>query len=426
MEKLNDFIKANYLAMTDKEIADKFGITVDSVTGRRKRMKLTKPNPTNETDRISKIAELLQKSGISPEEIGKVEKVRVGTYQMVTKNKEGEPEVHDLDVASLVLSPKWEDGPEWPVVQPASPVILPPIKIISKPKSDLLSCVVFPDPQIGYRFYMDTLELDPFHDERAINVGLQIAADLQPEAIVNLGDFLDLPAHSRFDQEPAFQQTTQQALQYGYELLVKQRSITNGDIILIEGNHDRRIIKSIMNNAVASYGLKQAGPVPNNWPVLSVPFLLNLESLNIKYIDGYPAGQYYLCDRLKFKHGEKTGKRGTIAAAAVALEKVSVIHGHNHHIEQVYASTDTNRGQRTNFAATIGCLCRTDGAVPSTKGSTNSNGRPILRHEDWQQAIGVVTYSNKDDNIIPSLEIVHIKDGFAIFRGKPYYAEDKK
>ena len=43
--------------------------------------------------RLGKIAELLDRSGIDPEEIGSVEKVRISEWQGITKNEEGEAEI---------------------------------------------------------------------------------------------------------------------------------------------------------------------------------------------------------------------------------------------------------------------------------------------------------------------------------------------
>ena len=66
--------------------------------------------------RLGKIADLLERSGIDPEEIGTIEKVRISEWQGLTKNEEGEAEIHDLGGVSVVIAPAWADGPEWPVV----------------------------------------------------------------------------------------------------------------------------------------------------------------------------------------------------------------------------------------------------------------------------------------------------------------------
>jgi hypothetical protein len=75
-------------------------------------------------------------------------------------------------------------------------------------------------------------------------------------------------------------------------------------------------------------------------------------------------------------------------------------------------------GPRTILAASPGCLARIDGAVPSVKGGTDLDGRPIVRHEDWQQGIAVVDYQPGDGDF--HLELVPIRDGEARWRGVDY------
>ena len=66
-----------------------------------------------------------------------------------------------------------------------------------------------------------------------------------------------------------------------------------------------------------------------------------------------------------------------------------------------------------------GCLCRVDGAVPSTKSGVDDVGMPIQRFESWQQGLAVVTE-------LPSgrwtYEIVPIINGEAVYRGRVFNA----
>ena len=85
-----------------------------------------------ETKRLSlgRIADLLDRNGIDLDEVGKIQ--RVSLYQSLTKNDEGEAELHDL--TAIQFSPKWAEGPEWPVIQPGPAVKLParkPAKTLS-------------------------------------------------------------------------------------------------------------------------------------------------------------------------------------------------------------------------------------------------------------------------------------------------------
>ena len=50
------------------------------------------PAPSRET--LGKLAALLDRQGISVDEIGKIQ--RVSVYQSLTKNEDGEAEIHDL------------------------------------------------------------------------------------------------------------------------------------------------------------------------------------------------------------------------------------------------------------------------------------------------------------------------------------------
>ena len=75
--------------------------------------------------RLGRISELLEKSGIDVAEIGKVDKVKISEWQGLIKNDEGVAELHDLGGISMVLSPKWESGPEWNPVHQGPSIKLP-------------------------------------------------------------------------------------------------------------------------------------------------------------------------------------------------------------------------------------------------------------------------------------------------------------
>ena len=70
------------------------------------------------------------------------------------------------------------------------------------------------------------------------------------------------------------------------------------------------------------------------------------------------------------------------------------------------------------MAASPGCLAKTDGAVPSTRGGIDLDGRPLPVTEDWQAGWGVVTFEPGDGNFF--YEQVAIHNGQAWVRGKLY------
>ena len=421
---------ANDLSITNVEAADRImalGIPCSNSALDRYRKRLLRNGTTGDgsvnpavpmaaesTDRrktLGAIADLLDRNGIDLSEIGRVHRVNV--WQGFYKDDEGE--AHVVDMTGIQISPSWDDGPAWPVVQQAAPTKVVPTRA-KRPARKFCTAVILPDPQIGFRRDSLTGELDPFHDERAMDVALQITAALRPDEIVNLGDLLDFAEFSRFEIEPAFQQTTQPTLDRAHRFLAEQRAIApEAKIRLLEGNHDRRLAKQIVANAKAAFGLRRAES-PAEWPVMSVPYLLRLDDLDVEYVEGYPAGIAWINDRIACVHGERLK-----VERVVDDERVSIIQGHIHRIERQHKTRRSRYGPRHTLAASPGCLCRIDGAVPSTKGSTDSFGKAIMRPEDWQQGLAVVTYLPGDAPF--HVELVPIHDGVAIFRGDDFAAK---
>jgi predicted phosphodiesterase len=312
--------------------------------------------------------------------------------------------------------------PAWPVVDRAVKVTISAPKPAKKHKTKHTVHVALPDPQIGYRL-LDGV-LDPFQDEAAMDVALQIVSYLEEtdrvDTVINLGDYLDLPAQGRFEQEPAFAFSTQQAIDRGHRFLQEQRAAAGpkAKIVLVEGNHDRRMEKFIVANAASAFGIRRANT--SELPVMTLPYLLRMDEIGVEYIDAYPAGAYWLTDSLRAVHGNKARSNGSTAAAYTNADPhISTIFGHAHRLE-IQSRTVFNRdGAIRSAAVSPGCLCRVDGAVPSVNGSTHLDGRPATYYENWQQGIVVITIN---ENLEPFFELIQIKDGEAWFRGNRFKA----
>lgn len=374
---------------------------------------------TNDKKTLGSIADLLERNGIDISDIGKIDKV--GLYQGFYKDEEGN--AHTVDMTRVLLSPTWADGPQWPVVQPCKPVNAKPRPAV-KTSNGEQTIIIAPDPQIGYRRYEDGT-LDPFHDDRAIDLHLQIIRDAKPTKIVNLGDTLDLAEFSdRWAILPEMVLTTQPTIDRAHRHIAEQltEAPQGCTVDLLEGNHDARLGKLILKNAMAALRLRRAN-APEEWPVMSVQNLLRLSDFGdgvVNYHDGYPAGRVKLAagssdvTPLYAIHGERLS-----VSAVVKNERQSYVQGHIHHISDYWASYELD-GEVINVNAwSPGCLCRIDGVVPSVKGGSTTTGRPVARREQWQQGLGVVT-------VMPdgtwSKEIVPFFNGRAIWRGKEYRA----
>lgn len=313
--------------------------------------------------------------------------------------------------------------PKWEPVTKAQPVVINAPKAYVKPKGKHKVFVSLPDPQIGYRSLNG--EWDPFHDEKAMDVALQIISWLadrdRVDGVINLGDFLDLPSQGKYEQEAAFANTTQKAFDRGHLFLQQQRAAagSKAKLILIEGNHDRRMEKFIGINAASAWGLRRANM--HELPVMSIPYLLRLDEIGVEYIDAYPAGAYWLTKSLRAVHGNKARSNGSTAAAYTNSDPhISTIFGHAHRLEIQSKTVFDRDGAIKSVAVSPGCLCRVDGAVPSVNGSTKIDGTPATYHENWQQGILVTTI---DDSGKEFHELVQIDRGTAWFRGNKFTAK---
>lgn len=379
-------------------------------------MSLTPDAFATDPGKLGKLQALLDRSGIELDDIARVERIRV--WQGFLKNDEGEAEV--VDLAGLSLIPAWADGPEWPVVQPADPTRISYGKRPNPPKTGERVTFIYPDPQVGY-WCLDNgsvIDFEPMHDPVAIECANNVARYVRPWRTVCLGDALDLSEWtSKFLVLPEFANTTQRALNYLHTQLATQRAIVGpeGEVWLFAGNHDDRLGIAVAKNAMAALRLRQAN-APESWPVLSMRHLLRLDELGVGYVGAYPAGRLKLADAhgrqsaLYAIHGEKLD-----VAKVAKSERQSYVQGHTH---RVGLDTQTYEADGQPFeveAWMLGCLCRTDGSVPSTKGGVEEDGRPVVRHESWQQACAVLTEYAAGGW---SLEPVRIRDGVAHYRGK--------
>jgi len=373
---------------------------------------LTPPAPKKEV--LGKIANLLDRNGIDVDEIGRI--TRVSLYQSLTKNDEGEAEIHDL--VGVQLSPSWEDGPQWEPV-----TIAPPVKCSVKPVKGSVrpegwqTAVIVPDVQIGYYRSADG-SLEPTHDEAAITLCLSVMRELNPDVVVLVGDNLDAPEFGKYRLSPAFALTTQASVDRCATFAAELRACApEADIIWIAGNHEERITNAALDNLKAAFGLKR-GNDKNGLPVLSVPFLCRFDEHRIRYLAGYPASAYWINEKLKVIHGNRVRSGGSTAHAYLTNEKCSVLYGHIHRREWAERSREDFDGAKTIMAASPGTLARTDGAVPSTRGGIDLDGRPLPVVEDWQQGFGVVTFQPGDGQFF--YEQIPIHEGTTWFRGKLY------
>ena len=385
-----------------------------------KRMKEKAENEVKSKKVLNAIEQMIRAKGIDLADIGSIKKVSI--YQQVTKDAEGEFQVHDLQ--AIQFSPAWEEGPKWELPKPGPSVQIQKSTVKPIVKTGGKTAIIVPDIQIGY-FRNEDGELVATHDERAIAIAMAMVRDIQPTQIILLGDNLDLPEFGKYRLSPAFALTTQASVDRATTLCAELRQAApKAKIVWLAGNHEERLTNYILDNAKAAFGITK-GNTPKAWPDMSVPSLCRMEEYGINFESGYPAGYYLVNKQLACIHGNRVRSRGSTAHIYLNEQKMSVIYGHIHRIELAYRTRRDWDGARTIMAASPGTLARIDGAVPSTKGGVDAWGRPKTVVEDWQQGVGLVTYEDTGKDLF-TYEVATIYDGWTRFRGVEYDARKVK
>lgn len=317
----------------------------------------------------------------------------------------------------IVVAPLYQIKAYFVRIQPIAimPMITPvemKIKFLPPPKpagaEQVRRALIIPDAQIGFRRRLNTRELIPFHDRRALDVAVQIARAEHIDSIEFIGDWLDLSEWStHWTPEPEFFWTTQPALiEITYWLSqfhfvpVKR---------LLEANHERRMRDWINSYARAAYGIRPADEL--ELPAsLSIERLVPFEKLGVQYIIGYPDNYYWLNNNVLIRHGDvvRAGP-GDSAKAIVTKTTYTTVFGHIHRRELVSRRIKTRDGDAFQTAFSPGCICHIDGRVPGSKSD-----------DQWQQGLGIVEYTDTSENLIP----IAIENGRALYGGKIYCARD--
>lgn len=309
-------------------------------------------------------------------------------------------------------------GPKWPVIQQAQPVDVQWMPRQTKPaRGTLTMSLKGADTQIGFRALPDGT-YEEFHDTKAMDVFAQVARLEQPETIIILGDFLDLAGQGKYIQEAGFSRTTQMSLDFAHEwLAVLRAAAPESKIVIIEGNHDKRMQNFIELNALSAFGLTRAN-MPDDWPVMSLPYLLRLDELGIEYMDAYPAAVYWDDDRTRNIHGTRANSKGsTTSQYSNDLPHINTWVGHTHRTEITYKTVMGPRGEAIeSYSANPGALCKVDGTVPSVHGALHADGTSAKVVEDWQNGFGVNLFDPATGESWP--QVYRIREGKAIYNGR--------
>lgn len=348
-----------------------------------------------------KIGETLEVKHI---EDGQIISEITGEWQAVTKNMEGEAEIHTLTKRSIKArpAPLNAESIEQLLVRQAAPSTIRPLPKNRRRKTEEYQILVGGDAQF------------PFADPDAIELFQQVAREVQPKEVVLVGDMTDFPALSRFEQRKEWVGSTQQGIDEYYTFLAQLRASTpDSKITVVHGNHEQRLIKSLERNLAEVAGIRQA---LSGTALLSVQNLARYGELEIDYVDGYPNGTYWAADNLKFVHGTNTKKGGFNVGKYLQEERETTIFGHTHRLEFANRTFATRLGSVTIAAASPGGLCLTDGTVPGFHYTANAEGGVVKKAEDWQQGALLVTV----DGLHHEIELGRFTEKGVRLEGKRY------
>lgn len=304
-------------------------------------------------------------------------------------------------------------------ISQADPIKLTPSKA-NPTKRAFKLIMAFGDSQIDYRQKDYQSPLVPIHDERALSVIQQIAQDLKPETVVNLGDTLDFASLSRFAADSNhFQHSMKPAIDRVHRMYAELRqALPESKIVEVDSNHHKRLGAFVLKNMPQLYGLQRAGQ-EGEYGTISYPFLTNLDALGVEWISGYGAAEYVYGDEynkppIVFKHGNTMVSNGSTAnKESKENPETHIVRGHGHRMETHHRTT-----RRGNYLASImvGCTCSITGDVPSYKSGISDRGEVVPTQENWQNSLLLIEDYDGDYNFIH----VPINKGVARFAGKTY------
>lgn len=399
----------NYIRRTRERIFQK-------IKNGKLKMEKEPGQPLYSEEQLSHIERFLEERGIPLDSIQRIHSARVGSYQTVTKDAEGNPKTHDLEVTTVSYQPRVVNG--MPTYQAVPANIRP--STAKAPKLDYKLIGVFGDAQIDYR-YIDG-EYIPIHDERAMRVARLLLKANRPDVIVNLGDSVDLPQFSRFDKDSTHfnNHTLQRSFQRVHDYYAELRADNpQAEIHEVDSNHNTRLGKFVLKNMPDLWQFRPAGTPKEAWPMLTYPYMANLDALDIKWHSGYDAAQYEYANDMIFKHGKEIRSNGSTADLQSKKNPyANIVVGHGHKYQ---AHTRTTPDGQYLFAIQAPALCKITGEVSGYGSAVDDMGYPVFRYQDWQQGIVFI----KDyGNGVYEHEVVFIRDGKAHHNGKLYEAGD--
>lgn len=240
----------------------------------------------------------------------------------------------------------------------------------------------------------------PFHDARAVDILCQVIEDHPPDVIIENGDGLDFYQFSKFDRSPldGHMLEEERRAHTGVARAIRDAAGDSPWYIYLGGpddNHLYRLIRFI-----------HANPGLAGYHALEPEYVLDVGQYGAEYVEGpvWLHGSTVIC------HARRVGTRNSCSNfSAYTARKLadtfrcSGITAHTHRLGYYAYNCGTPTTEEVHFLEG-GCLCQLD---------------PVyMPSPNWQQGFVYVQFLGDQ----PFFEIVSIRNGRTIFRGKEYGA----
>jgi len=271
--------------------------------------------------------------------------------------------------------------------------------------------LLIPDSQNGYRRtgrYGHTLE--PMHDRRAWDCCVQLAEELRPDRIVLLGDMVDNAEGSkRWPIGRELLNTLQPTIdELAWWIAQLRVACPEAEIVYIEGNHEDRIDRAIVQYVRELQDIRPAG---DDEALITWRRLLRLDDLGVRYVGPYGERIRVYPDAY-VEHGTKhaTGG-GATGDRYLAKATASVYVGHCHSRFLTVRTLHDGDERRKIECGSPGTIARIDGAVPA-----------VSRRVDWQQGAMILTHRRGQT----TGELCPIDNGALRWRGQEIVWRDRR
>lgn len=297
--------------------------------------------------------------------------------------------------------------PVHPTIVPAAPIPTEPPAPPKPTPAKVMRTALFCDAHIG--FVRDRFgKLTPLHDNRALDVALQIAVCANVHRVDVLGDWGDWTESSdRYVRGPEYAGVTQPSVFAAHFWLDRIRAaLPNAAITLHQGNHEKRWKTAMASHLAWAYGLRK-GDEPEAPPALSIQNVLALKAIGVQWVDGYPDDDDWISPRVHLQHGPKAQAPGNTAKAMAMTSLALEAFGHIHRRELQARTVYLRDGSQVVDAFSPGCLCHIDGRVP---------GRTTK--QQWQQGFALLDYEPEHTGY--NISLIPIEQGRALYDGHVY------